>query len=45
MGIWIRTQKRTSLVEVTGVGIVTDYQGSEIQGLNKSLNKERLRIL
>lgn len=48
MGIWIRTQNREGLVEVTGVGIRTiynNYNNAEIVGLNKSLKKEHLRIL
>lgn len=45
MGIWIRTQNRENLLEITGTGLIEDYQNIEIVGLNKSLKKEHLRIL
>lgn len=45
MGVWIRTQNREYLVEVTGLGIKTKYDITEIVGLNKSLHQEHLRIL
>lgn len=45
MGIWIRTQNKNNLVEVTGIGIVESYQNTEIEGLNQALRKEHLRIL
>ena len=49
MGIWIRTQDRKRLIEIVGVGVKETksayFDTIEIVGLNKSLNKERLRTL
>lgn len=40
MGIWIRTQDRQELVEISGINIFNQYiQGKNINGINKGLGE------